>query len=537
MRALNAPLLSLMVLACGAEQSPPPLAPKVSTSTAPVPEDLSASTVVTPEPLPKVDVTLHMMSQCPYASDTLLSLVPQLDKLGDRVTFRTEYIGQVTEAGELKAMHGPSEITGNIVQLCAQKHAPNWREFVRCQALDPKNIETTFRSCAASAGINPAPVETCASSDEGTRLLAESFERSRVAGARGSPTLHLGGVKFEKSRMPVALLRGVCDAFPASPPQACVDMAPPPEVNVTLLTDARCTTCSDERTRKLVRTRLENPIFTALDYGTADGKALHESIGGAGLPAAVFSDLTRQDPDSVRRFGKTLKQGSDGRYFMAGSHNPVCIDDGGCKVASCKLTPTCRKEEPRVLELFMMSKCPFAAKGVTALAEVLENFEKNQQRVEVRLRFIGSGDAKTGLKAMHGTAEVEENLRQICAFKHYAAKNKFVRYLKCRAADLSSKDWAACTGKDTGVDKAVLEKCSTGDEGKRLLEASYKLSEDSGIASSPTWLASAKHKFAGVDARTINEKFCEHNKLRGCDAVLSGPPPKSTASPPIPPGP
>ncbi len=450
-------------------------------------------------------------------------LSPLMDKLEDRVNFKTEYIGKFTKDGGLESMHGNSEITGDIVQLCAQAHAPTWRDFVECQAADYKNVDTNWRSCAASSGVDLRPLELCAAGDEGVRLLVASFDRSKAMGAKGSPTLFIGGRKYDKPRLQSAMVRTICEGIVDSPPTACTTLTPAPEVAVTLLEDARCTSCSTERVRKGIEGKIEKPTFRTLDYGTPEGKALHQSIGELRLPAAIFDATLDADPAAARLLGKALKQ-SGSRWYLEGGHNPVCFDDGGCKTASCKLTPTCRKEEPRVLELFMMSKCKFAAKGIGALAELLENFEKNKERVEVRLRLIGAGDAKTGLTAMHGAAEVEENLRHACAFKYYAAKNKFVRYLTCRALAQSSSDWAACTGRDTGIEAAVIEKCSTGEEGKRLLQASYELSAASGMTASPAWLASAKHKFSGVDAETLKKAFCEHNKLRGCETALSGMP-------------
>ena len=139
------------------------------------------------------------------------------------------------------------------------------------------------------------------------------------------------------------------------------------------------------------------------------------------------------------------------------------------------------------------------------------------------MQFIGDGFAAGGLTSMHGQAEVDENLREICAVKHYAKKNKFMDYIWCRNKDIRSAEWKKCTGGTTGIDTAVIQKCSEGEEGKKLLEASYKVASSMGIGGSPTWLANNKHKFSGIDAETIRKNLCDHNSgLKGCENKLTG---------------
>ncbi len=100
-----------------------------------------------------------------------------------------------------------------------------------------------------------------------------------------------------------------------------------------------------------------------------------------------------------------------------------------------------------------------------------------------------------------------------------------VRHLANGSVEARSK-LTSCTGEKLGFDTDEMTKCSEGDEGKKLLEASYAVSKNLGIGSSPTWLANNKFKFSGVDPETIKSNFCKYNKVAGCEKTLSGPPPR-----------
>ena len=66
-----------------------------------------------------------------------------------------------------------------------------------------------------------------------------------------------------------------------------------------------------------------------------------------------------------------------------------------------------------------------------------------------------------------------------------------------------------------------IEKCFKSNEGKKLLVADSKLSTNLGIHASPTWFINNKFKEQGIDANTIKNNICKHNKLKGCDKALS----------------
>ena len=180
----------------------------------------------------------------------------------------------------------------------------------------------------------------------------------------------------------------------------------------------------------------------------------------------------------------------------------------------------CRKEAANRLEVFVMSQCPYGVKGLDAMQEVLKNFG---DKLEFAVHFIGDGSASAGFKSMHGQGEVDEDLREVCAAKHYPKNNKFMDYVWCRDKDIRGSDWKKCAGGSTGIDAKVIETCSTGEEGKKLLEQEFALSSSLGIGASPTWLTNGRFKFSGVDPETIRKNVCDHNKaLKGCENKLTG---------------
>jgi hypothetical protein len=130
-----------------------------------------------------------------------------------------------------------------------------------------------------------------------------------------------------------------------------------------------------------------------------------------------------------------------------------------------------------------------------------------------------------GFRALHGQPEVDENIRELCAIKHYKKNYKYMDYILCRNKNIRSKDWQSCTGSEIGIATNVIEKCFNGEEGKKLLRENIQIAQGLRVSGSPTWYANNLHKFSGLDAETIKNNYCRYNKgLTGCEKTLSGPP-------------
>jgi len=102
------------------------------------------------------------------------------------------------------------------------------------------------------------------------------------------------------------------------------------------------------------------------------------------------------------------------------------------------------KSDKPVVELFIMSYCPFGLQMQKAYLPVMELFG---QKAEMDIKFVSY--------AMHDKPEVDENTRQYCLQKEQT--NKYMAYAKCF---VSSDKFATCL-KSTGVDEGKLNSCVT----------------------------------------------------------------------------
>jgi 2-hydroxychromene-2-carboxylate isomerase len=517
-KTIGTPLALAVALSCTPpppERRPVPPAPREIESAEP------------PPPMGKtIDLQLYVMSQCPYSAIVAQRLHDVLPTFGGAARLTVDYVGTVSPDGKLESMHGKKEVTGDLLQVCAMKHSADWLDFVACQFADYRNVATNADACGAAHGIAMNAIHACAQGAEGQELLAASFARAKAAGAAGTPTLLIDGEQYIGPRRKRALTQALCDAQGRDPSDICSRIPPPPSVHVVVLGDARCDECSTGSAVADVKRRFEAPAIEVLDLASLGGAALYAALDPKPLlPAAIFDKTLEADDEVDDAFLADLEAaGGDRRTLSTGGWNPRCLDPGGCALAECQGTLPCQVEAPKKLELFVMSRCPWGSKAITSMREVLANFDKHGVKIEFSVQFLGKGDKVKGLSSMHGPREVEEDLRQVCAIKHYAKKRQYLDYLVCRAKDPKSDDWKACTGTATGVDAQRLETCATSDEGKTLLEASFAYSNRLGRAASPSWLVNATHRFKGHDAETIKTSFCEHNPVAGCNVTLSGHP-------------
>jgi len=502
-----------------------------------------------------VKVTLYVMAKCPYGVQAENGFKDVVDKFGADIDFKVEYIGNKGPDGAFTSLHGPTEVVGDTYQVCAQKYSAKWFDTILCQNAqnNAAQVDTTWEGCGQQAGIPPetiAKVTACAQGDEGKGLLAASFQKATDHNVRGSPTIYIGDTEYQGGRKTADFMKGICAAYAGAKPAICNDIPEPPKVNVTLLGDKRCgADCDTKRLDGVIHQRVGNPIITTLDYTDAAGKALYDSIKPVKLPAVVFDSSLDADKDASAAFGQSARAAGQYKVIAAGDWSPACADPDGCKLDECKANLTCRDEKANKLEVFVMSHCPFGVKGMDAMQEVVDNFKKNKVNIDFAIHYIGDGDSKTQFNSMHGPSEVADDLREVCAIDHYGKDLKFMDYIWCRDKKIPSEGqdpskkfadvksaladdgWQGCTGDKTGFDTDTIKKCADGDEGKSLLEASFKYSKDTGMQASPTWLVNNKFKFSGIDPETVKENFCQHNKVDGCDAKLSGPPAPPAGAP------
>jgi hypothetical protein len=481
-----------------------------------------------------------VMSKCPYGVQVEKAVAPVLAKLGGNVDFHVAFIGQ-KQGDELTSMHGPSEVAGDIAQLCARDVAPDkYVRMIDCQNKDPQHVDTNWEQCSQDVGIDSGAVKACIES-KGKQLLAASFDEASQRGATGSPTIYLNGKPYEGGRRPNDFMRAICNSYEGKKPEACTSLPTPVAVNAIFFSDKRCEKCNIDGLEGQLSQIFEGIKIKKVDYMTPEGKELFASLTKADpkfktLPAILFDKTVEGDADGKQQIAKYLRPSGDYQALAIGGNfdptaeicnNKLDDDNNGksdCDDASCKESMTCRPEVKKSVDLFVMSHCPYGTKAILAAKEFSDTFGKD---ATVNVHFIG--DTKDGeLSSMHGPEEVTDDLREVCAIQHYGVDEKFLDFLACRSKDLKA-DWKACTGSN-GIDADVISKCVEGGEGKALLTASFQVAAALEIGASPTFLLNNRETFNAQDAASISASFCKANPgLPACSKQLSASAPSQAA--------
>jgi len=481
----------------------------------------------------KIPIELFVMSQCPYGVQVMTTMTDVVKEIGANVDVKFEYIGDDLGNGQFKSMHGDGEVQGDLLEVCAQKlfaDTTKLTTFMACLNKNYRQLPAGWEACATEAGYDQPKLKACFEGDEGKKLLAESFKTAKDKKATGSPTIFLAGERYSGGREKVDFLRAVCDKL-STKPQVCSTLPEPVKFTMTVISDKRCTECEArvQRMEGQLKSMFTGMTIAKVDYADQAGKDLYTKSAVKYLPAFLFEKIVETDPGYGRLKRWMTPQGDFLSLNVGSKFDPtaeICdnkVDDTNdgkidCDDDTCKNTLECRAEIPKKLEVFVMSGCPFGIKALDAMKEVLEAFKDDKITFEVHYIATENGDGT--FQSLHGQWEVDENIRELCAFKQGAQKG--MEYVWCRNPNIrDAAGWKDCATK-AKLDVAKLESCSTGADGKKLLSEDIKIANGLGISASPTWLANNKAKFSGVDAERIKQSLCQNNKdLKGCGKTLS----------------
>lgn len=151
-------------------------------------------------------------------------------------------------------------------------------------------------------------------------------------------------------------------------------------------------------------------------------------------------------------------------------------------------------EKPNV-KMFVMSFCPYGQQAEVGLAPVHELLG---DKITIEPHFVIYGDYQGGspqyciangtLCSMHGVAELNEDIRQMCVYKYYGAA-KFWDYVAkinsgCTAQNVDSC-WETVAKTVSGISVDKIKTCQK-DEGVALAQAEQALDEKYGVRGSPT---------------------------------------------------
>ena len=153
---------------------------------------------------------------------------------------------------------------------------------------------------------------------------------------------------------------------------------------------------------------------------------------------------------------------------------------------------TARTGKP-MLELFVMSYCPY---GVQAEEKLIPIVKKFGDKINFKLQFIArekeepSAQDITPFTSLHGYPEVAENIRQLLIAREYP--DQYLNYILCRGKKLD-KSWEECAEK-LGIDIAKIQTLFDSPEAEQLFRENIKRAAELGIRASPTILVDG-HKF------------------------------------------
>jgi len=183
---------------------------------------------------------------------------------------------------------------------------------------------------------------------------------------------------------------------------------------------------------------------------------------------------------------------SDGKYLFT---NAVNMKEFGAPPTGDAVAPTepepqdIPKQEKPVVELFVMSHCPYGTqieKGLIPVIETLGN------KADIQIKFCDY--------AMHGEKELNEELNQVCIQEEFSSK--YIDYLNCF---LEAGESEACI-EELGINKDKLNTCT---EAK---DKEFKITED--FEDESTWLSGTYPTF------TIFQKEVDEYGVQGSPTLI-----------------
>ena len=463
-----------------------------------------------PEP---VRLDLYVMSHCPFGVQAENAVLPAVKALGKHVDFALHFIANedpgAAGAARFRSLHGQPEVEENIRQLCAMKHFPQqYLDFIL-----ERNVGNAkgpdWQAAAKTVGIEPAPIEACATGEEGAALLSDSIQRSQARQASASPTIHLDGRPYSGPRGVRSITLAVCDALSAKGlplPEACQHAeamppdprqgpsggGPPVAFDVKVVVEDACTFC-EPTLIEAIRRQHPGARVSTLDAASNEGQAFIKRYKLQTLPFYFLDQEVARDPKFQTMQGYYVKLG-DGYAIQPGPDT---------------YTPTVQVGRPRVprhLDVFVESRSPFTVQVEAELMRVL--LESDVKDLTFSLHYLVQetvkGDATATSSAVRspsskvraaplnkerhtvaagpltsrrGEHELQESMRQACLFQH-ASIGTFFTYLTCRNHNILDD----ARGETCLQMTEALKQCLEGPESEALLRQDARLVRELGIA-------------------------------------------------------
>ncbi len=491
---------------------------------------------------PDLTMVVFILARCPHCAGLLKTLLPLRKELGDSVAISFAWIGLVDAEGRADLSYGDAEVKSAEIQLCAGLNSTTgqWLDFMEClyEGERWQTLPKGWTSCARKVGIDVAAITTCIDEGDGEIELERSIEVAAAKGIDGAPSLFINGRRYMGDHSRESILSHVCHAAKGvdAPPEICSGVSPLVTLPTTLLVDPRCddpASCDVTREVAFLNMLLPTIDLKVVNYPSPEGKRLYKLVRAAGgpryIPLLIFDEALDKFPREKAAIDEYLIPLREGYLMSIGmGWDPtmeICdneIDDNedgatDCLDEGCKDVPGCREEEPGRLDFFIMSRCPFAMNMIPEVERFANHMASHDEKLNLHLQCIGN-NLEGEHDSKHGDPEETENLRMICAQHLYRKKNLFMDYVACRARSYLDTNWEACIPKGMSANK--ISKCAAGKTGRKLLEASFTLASDVGIAGSPSGMLDNNFEMNARDAAGILEAFCARNDRPVCKTTI-----------------
>ena len=172
------------------------------------------------------------------------------------------------------------------------------------------------------------------------------------------------------------------------------------------------------------------------------------------------------------------------------------------------------KREKPLVELYVMSLCPY---GVKAEKEILPVMNSFKAKADFKIKYIVAvkGDTLNDVSSLHGADEVKENLRQAAIMKYYPDKfstyidkiNKNFCLISC--GEIKVDEYWKKAALELRMDAKKIESFVSGQEGFNLLKQDAADSKNNMVEGSPTLLINGvKSDSIFLGAKEMQEAIC-----------------------------
>jgi len=477
-------------------------------------------------------IELFKMALCPYAPKVETTLAEAAKALGRRVELRVTHVVRVDARGRLRSMHGEPEVAEARRQAAIFEFYPGkYWDYAAWRAKNPASEH--WEAECGSLGMSLARLRGCVESGEADVLLKRHADRAERLRVSSSPTLYLGGRRYEGPTSRAAILSAVCATLPGGAQGMAICRGLPKcfsdadcrrpgfvgecvkpgtkdaecrhhkavKVPLTVVEDSSATWSPSARIVESLRVFFPGIKDRKVDLRSEEGRALVNRYKLDRLPAYILGKqaLDERNVDGIRDALTPVAGALVLAPGFAGSHQDIT-----------------RERMPGRVDLFLAPHSKGAGDAITEALDLIERGEAPW----LRLRAAVYRDREWRLAAPRGLSELEEMLREVAV--EQTSPGSLRSYLRARLKRVGSSYWEDPL-REAGLDPAEVRRVADSPLAAALLDGDAQMLAEIGGAG-PVVLLVANQELVPVGSRAE----LRHAIAAARDEVerLAGDPPK-----------